>query len=144
MSDVMRRDTWKEPFDVRVLQRRADPRGFLFEVLRFRDEHVPGEGQLYTFSIEPGQKRGEHYHLRKREWFTCVHGRANILLISQDGQMHEVALSSDEPKVIYVGPGTSHALINQTDQVAVIVSYGSEQHSPGDEDTYTHGKTAAS
>lgn len=128
--------TWKEPFDVLALARRSDPRGYLFEILRFRDHEIPGGGQLYTFSIEPGKRRGDHYHLKKREWFTCVHGRAQIILTAQDGTTKEFELTADEPRIVYAGPGTTHALINHTSQPAVIVSYGSEQHNPTDEDTY--------
>ena len=127
---------WKEPFDVRDLTCYVDPRGMLFEILRFKDFKIPGQGQLYTFSIEPHQRRGDHYHLNKREWFTCVHGEAIVLLSDSEGAELAVQVSPKEPKIIYAGPGTSHALINKHEEVAVIVSYGSEQHDPEDEDTY--------
>jgi len=127
---------WKEPFDVHDLVSHIDPRGFLIELLRFVDQQVPGQGQLYTFSIEPGKRRGDHYHKRKREWFTCVHGRAIVLLSHANGSEQACELFPGEPKIIYVGPGTSHALINETDEVAVIISYGSKQHNPEEKDTY--------
>ncbi len=132
----VRKGKWKEPFDVHELISHVDPRGFLIEILRFIDDLIPGEGQLYTFSIEPGKRRGDHYHLRKREWFTCVHGKATVLLSTKNGETCACEVSEREPKIVYAGPGTSHALTNNTDQVAVIVSYGSEQHNPDDEDTY--------
>jgi UDP-2-acetamido-2,6-beta-L-arabino-hexul-4-ose reductase len=127
---------WKEPFDVRDLTCYVDPRGMLFEILRFKDAQIPGQGQLYTFSIEAHQRRGDHYHLRKREWFTCVHGKTVVLLSALDGSEIAIKVSPENPKIIYAGPGTSHALINDNEEVAVIVSYGSEQHDPNDEDTY--------
>jgi len=97
---------------------------------------IPGQGQLYTFSIEPHQRRGDHYHLNKREWFTCVHGEAVVLLSASDGAKVAVRVSPENPKIVYAGPGTAHALINDNEEVAVIVSYGSEQHDPDHEDTY--------
>jgi len=127
---------WAEPYDIHSLTSHVDPRGYLFEILRFKDEDVPGEGQLYTFSIQPGQRRGDHYHLKKREWFTCVFGEALILLTSADGQNQVARLSATEPKVVYAGVGTTHALINTQNMVAVIVSYGSKSHDPLDSDTY--------
>lgn len=127
---------WNAPFDIEPLVDHVDPRGFLIELLRFRDFGIPGEGQLYTFSIEPGKRRGDHYHLRKREWFTCVHGEAVVLLSSSDGQTGACRISPREPRIVYAAPGTAHALLNDTNEVAVIVSYGSEQHDPNDEDTY--------
>jgi dTDP-4-dehydrorhamnose 3,5-epimerase-like enzyme len=127
---------WDSPFDAHKLVKHVDHRGFLIELLRFVDHNVPGQGQLYTFSIEPGQRRGDHYHLRKKEWFTCVYGEAVVLLSTDNGQTSAVELSLKEPQIVYAGPGVAHALLNKTDQVAVIVSYGSEQHNPEDEDTY--------
>jgi len=127
---------WKLPFDVHELVKHDDHRGFLIELLRFVDHDIPGKGQLYTFSIEPGQRRGDHYHRRKREWFTCVHGEAVVLLSTNNGQTIAVEISPKKPAIVYAGPGTAHALLNKKDEVAIIVSYGSEQHNPEDEDTY--------
>ena len=132
----MKRMKWKKPYDMHKLVSHVDPRGFLIELLRFHDDGIPGKGQLYTFSIEPGMRRGDHYHLRKREWFTCVFGKATVLLSADTGKEFACELSPEEPKVVYAGPGTAHALLNNKDQTAVIVSYGSEQHAPDDEDTY--------
>jgi dTDP-4-dehydrorhamnose 3,5-epimerase-like enzyme len=127
---------WNAPFHVLDLVSHTDPRGFLVELLRFKDWGIPGEGQMYVFSVEPKKRRGDHYHSRKQEWFTCVSGEVTVLLSSQDGQNDAVCLSPEEPKIIYVAPGTSHALLNRAGQVAVVVSYGSEQHDPKDGDTY--------
>jgi hypothetical protein len=58
-------------------------------------------------------------------------------LSTKDGKTCACELSPEEPKIVYAGHGTAHALMNNMDQLAVIVvSYGSEQHNPDDEDTY--------
>jgi dTDP-4-dehydrorhamnose 3,5-epimerase-like enzyme len=127
---------WQEPFEVRDLTAHVDPRGRLFEILRFLDDGIKGEGQLYTFSVNPGARRGDHYHHFKQEWFTCVHGKVTVLLDDRQGRTAVVEMDADRPSIAYAGPGTIHALINQTSDVAVIVSYGSEQHHPDAPDTY--------
>lgn len=127
---------WKTPFDVLKLRKHSDSRGFLFEILRFVDHSIPGQGQVYVFSIEPGRRRGDHYHLRKQEWFTCVYGRVVVLLSSSEGRVMACEISVDDPSLVYAAPATAHALLNETGDVAVVVSYGSEQHTPDDEDTY--------
>ena len=127
---------WKEPFDIMELKRYDDKRGMLFEVLRFKDHNIPGDGQLYTFSIEPKQRRGDHYHLIKHEWFTCVHGKAIILLTSKEGEDIVYEISAARPEIVYAAPGTAHALLNEGIDVTCIVSYGSKQHDPYNEDTY--------
>jgi len=136
MSSPVTSSIWKEPFEIRERTIHTDPRGSLFEILRFKDEDIPPGGQLYTFSIEPGQRRGDHYHVRKREWFICVHGEAVLLLESEKGEKARVVLSAKNPAIVYSAPGTSHALINNLKEPAVIVSYGSKQHDPNDPDTF--------
>jgi UDP-2-acetamido-2,6-beta-L-arabino-hexul-4-ose reductase len=127
---------FKEPFDIVPLENHSDPRGTLFEILRFKDQKVPGEGYLYTFTINRGQRRGDHYHTKKLEWFTCVAGEAVVLLEDKDGNKKKIVLSAAAPAIIYCGPYTSHALYNEKKEIAVIVSYGSKQHDPVDPDTF--------
>ena len=132
---MSKKKNWKAPFDFLNLKSFKDKRGMLFEILRFEDFNIPGNGQLYTFSINPGQRRGDHYHNKKQEWFTCVSGEA-VVLLSNKNDRKAIKISADKPKVVYAAPGTAHALINDSNKVAVIVSYGSKQHDPQDEDTY--------
>lgn len=127
----------KEPFYYIKLEKHIDERGSLFEILRFKDLEIPGDGQLYTFTINPGKRRGDHYHIKKREWFSCVSGRAIVLLSHVNGKKQAYTLSAEEPAVIFVGSGTAHALINESpDQTAVIVSYGTTQHEIEDTDSF--------
>jgi len=54
----------------------SDNRGDLFETVRSHG----GTGMSYASTTKPGQKRGEHYHLRKIERFVVVKGEAEIQL----------------------------------------------------------------
>jgi dTDP-4-dehydrorhamnose 3,5-epimerase-like enzyme len=127
---------WADPFDSLSVSQYVDERGMLFEILRFQDYNIPGNGQLYVFSINPGKRRGDHYHKKKQEWFTCVSGEVTILLTSKNNKNTSINISSDNPVIVYAGIGTSHALINNNEKEAIIVSYGSRQHDSNDEDTY--------
>ncbi len=128
---------WKTPFDELALVPHTDPRGTLFEVIRFQDFNIPGGGQIYTFSINPHFRRGDHYHHKKVEWFTCVYGKAKVLLSTVDNKEQIIVeISAAEPKLVYAPAETVHALINEEEEVAVIVSYGTTQHDDGDPDTY--------
>ncbi len=126
---------FKEPFEVIVLKKHSDRRGDLFEILRFKDQSIPGKGYVYCFSINPGQRRGDHYHTKKQEWFSCVAGRAVVLIEDKKGNKKKVILDSKKPAVIYCGPYTSHALYNTSKTPAVLISYGSRQHDPENPDT---------
>lgn len=128
---------WKKPYDVLELVPHTDQRGTLFEVIRFEDFNIPTGGYIYTFSINPHFRRGDHYHHKKVEWFTCVHGKAKVLLSTVDGNFNEIVeLSASEPRLVYAPTGTIHALINQEEEVAVIVSYGTVPHDDGTPDTF--------
>lgn len=128
---------WKKPYDVLDLVPHTDQRGTLFEVIRFEDFNIPTGGYIYTFSINPHFRRGDHYHHKKVEWFTCVQGKAKVLLSTVDGKFNKVIeLSAAEPKLVYAPAETIHALINQEEEVAVIVSYGTVPHDDGTSDTF--------
>lgn len=128
---------WKKPYDVLELVPHTDQRGTLFEVIRFEDFNIPTGGYIYTFSINPHFRRGDHYHHKKVEWFTCVQGKAKVLLSTVDGKFNKVIeLSAAEPKLVYAPAETIHALINQEEEVAVIVSYGTVPHDDGTPDTF--------
>lgn len=128
---------WKEPFDVLDLVPHTDKRGTLFEVFRYEDFNIPQGGYVYTFSINPYYRRGDHYHHKKVEWFTCVHGKAKVLLSTVDGKQEKVVeLSASDPKLVYAAAETIHALINEDEEVAVIVSYGTVPHDDGIPDTF--------
>lgn len=105
-------------------------------MLRFKDDNIPGEGYIYCFTINPGQRRGGHYHAKKQEWFSCVSGRAVVFIEDKNGGKKRITLDAAKPSVVYCGPYTSHALYNETKDVAVIISYGSRQHDPSDPDTF--------
>src|SRR3989344_6899889 len=105
---------FKEPYDIIDLERHSDPRGNLFEILRFKDHKIPGEGYVYCFTINPGQRRGDHYHTKKQEWFSCVSGKATVLVEDKEGNKKKIILDADKPAVVYCGPYTSHALYNES------------------------------
>lgn len=125
-----------KPFEVTPLQAHPDERGNLFEMLRFKDQEIPGEGYIYCITIVPGMRRGDHYHERKREWSTCTSGEVIVLVEEKDGTKHKVLLSAAKPTLIYFGPYTSHAFMNVSSEIASVISYGSTQHDPNDRDTF--------
>lgn len=106
----------------------SDARGDLFEMLRFKDERIPGEGYIYCVTIEPGERRGDHYHTEKQEWFSCVSGEITVLAETPEGERQELVVDSKKPLVIRFDPYVSHAFINTGDTTAVAVFYGSVQH----------------
>jgi len=128
---------WQEPFGYIELRGHIDERGILFEMLRFKDQNIPGQGQIYICSIKPGRTRGNHYHLKKREWFTCAYGEVEMFLKHKDTKKR-IKVSATNPKVVYMGPGTYHSIANKGKSIAIVISYSSRQHDPKNNDTFKY------
>lgn len=131
---TMPRD-WTAPFRIDDLTVHADPRGVLFEALRFTTQDIPPGGQIYVYSVAPGERRGDHYHEKKSEWFFCVAGMVRLLMTAPDGRLVDETLDAGTPKLVHAAPGTSHAVVNEGDAPAVIVAYASKEFDPADPDT---------
>ena len=126
---------WSGPFRIDDLKVHADARGVLYEALRFTTQDIPAGGQVYVYSVAPGERRGDHYHEKKSEWFFCVAGAVRLLMTASDGRLVDEILDADAPKLVHAAPGTSHAVVNEGDAPAVIVAYASKEFDPADPDT---------
>ena len=129
-------DRWRSPFEYRVLYGHSDTRGILTELIRFEDWGVPPGGQLYSFTINPGETRGNHYHLKKHEWFICINGTATITFKTTAGTIENLELEGDSLGLMYIAPGNPHALTNNTNEIITCLSYASTAHDPENTDTY--------
>lgn len=130
-----RESNWDRAFVIEPLTIHRDARGALFEALRFSSQDIPKGGQIYVYTVAPGARRGDHFHDHKSEWFTCVAGRVRLLMKTKDGDRVDEMLDADAPQMVFVGPGTSHAVANETQEIAVIMAYASKEFDPADPDT---------
>lgn len=126
---------WDKPLRIDNLVVHRDARGTLFEALRFKSQNIPAGGQIYVYTVEPGARRGDHYHERKAEWFFCVAGTVRLLMTTKDGRVVNEVLDSEAPRLIHAAPGTAHAVVNEGSHLAVIVAYSSKEFDPADPDT---------
>jgi UDP-2-acetamido-2,6-beta-L-arabino-hexul-4-ose reductase len=126
---------WNKSHSLAALTVHRDERGVLYEALRFSSQNVPLGGQIYIYTVAPGARRGDHFHTHKSEWFVCVAGRVRLLMKTSSGDRIDEMLDADAPKMVFAGTGTSHAVVNETDEVAVIMAYASKEFDPTDPDT---------
>ena len=122
-------------FSIKKVKTFDDKSGSLFEALRFKTENIPGKGQIYVYTVEPGARRGDHFHKNKEEWFFCVSGTLELLIKTKKGGVRK-EISSDSPEIVYVAPGTIHTLINKTKKKCVVVPYASKELDQKNPDTY--------
>ena len=134
---MLKSSNWSEmDYQISDMDLHCDNRGYLFEAMRFETQEMPVNGQLYVYSVEPKARRGDHYHEHKQEWFFCASGEVKLFLKTRSGEIVEDVLTSHAPRMVYVGPGTSHAVENvKSEQVAVIVAYSSKEFDPKNPDT---------
>lgn len=126
---------WNLPYAIEALTVHRDSRGALYEALRFSSQDIPLGGQIYLYTVAPSARRGDHFHEHKSEWFTCVSGRVRLLMKTKHGERIDQMLDAEEPKMVFAGPGTSHAVVNETHEVAVIMAYASKEFDPAHPDT---------
>ena len=132
----MNQNLWNHSYSIVDLELHSDYRGDLYEVMRFITQDIPSKGKIYVYTVNPGERRGDHYHIDKKEWFICVSGSIKSLIRTQDGLKYTHNLSCSNPQLVFVGSMTAHAVINESSDVAVLMAYASKEFDPSFPDTY--------
>ena len=118
------------------LEKHTDGRGWLVEVLR-EDAIKEGMRQIYLTVSKRGAVRGNHYHIRKTEWFCVVRGEAKLVLKNnKSGQRKTLVLSGDEPQTVSIPPNIVHAIQNTGDDDMYMIAITNETFNPNDPDTF--------
>jgi dTDP-4-dehydrorhamnose 3,5-epimerase len=134
---MARKKNWNVHYAIEDLTIHRDQRGALYEVLRFSSQDIPSGGQIYVYTVTPNERRGDHFHNQKSEWFTCIAGQVRVLMKTKNGKLINELLDAEAPKLIFAGPGTSHAVVNETQEISVIMAYASKEFDQENPDTYT-------
>lgn len=123
---------------IRILPRQlvADQRGTFIKCIDGKEADLPPfTGEVYIVRGFPGQRRGDHYHLYAREWFTVIAGEG--LLALQDiasGERLDLQLSAAQPQTVFVPPGLAHVFVNAVaaKEDLVVVAYTDLLYDPAD------------
>jgi UDP-2-acetamido-2,6-beta-L-arabino-hexul-4-ose reductase len=93
-------------------------------------------GQLSLLKINRGCQRGGHYHRRKREWFSCIHGICRMELANiKTGVKRYTVLGGLKNEFIYVAPFENHTIVNISDHECELLVISSEIYREEDADT---------
>lgn len=100
-----------------------DQRGVLFETVRSHG----GPGQAFASTTQPGQTRGDHYHLHKVERFFVVRGRAEIRLrrLLRD-EVVTFILDGDRPSFVDMPTLWVHSIRNVGDTELVTMFWADQ------------------
>ena len=126
----------KLKYRIKELEIHTDQRGWLVEMLK-RNELKEDIKQIYVATIKPGGVRGNHYHLKRTEWFFIATGEAEIFLkdIKTKEKIH-FTFSSKKPKVITIFPRIVHAVKNSGKGIVYLVSAQNTVHNSKYPDTF--------
>lgn len=118
-----------------LLNVNKDARGVFAELLTdVQLKSVLGHvGQVSYLEVEPGQVRGGHRHVRKREIFVLLFGDCQLRVIGQDEVSDERPMQLYSPTLIE--PGEAHWLIGGPVRSGLLVIC-SERFNRVDPDTF--------
>jgi len=125
-------------YKIKELKVHSDKRGWLAEMLK-RNEIKEDIKQIYVATIKPGCVRGNHYHLKRIEWFMIIKGKVEFCL--EDIKTKErvcLKLSSKKPEVITVFPKIAHAVKNIGKETTYLVSAQNTIYNRRTPDTYEY------
>lgn len=114
------------------LQKHSDSRGIFVETIKL------GVGGQVSFSTTiPGITRGNHYHTRKIERFTVIHGKAKIQLRKiGTSEVIDFYLDGNEPSYVDMPIWYTHNITNIGEDELYTQFWINEWYNPEDGDTY--------
>jgi len=114
----------------------TDKDGAFQELARSKDVVF---GQLSLLRINPGSKRGFHYHTRKQEWFCCIRGECNLETRSTiSGETNSFSLKASEKEFVGIRTFDTHYLENKGSEICEVLIIISEEYDEKDPDTLPH------
>ena len=146
MDDKRRKSKMAKPiknkkgvkFQIKDLEIHSDDRGWLVEMLK-RNKIKHDIKQIYVATIKPGYVRGNHYHLKRVEWFFITSGKAEIFL--EDIETKEktcLKVSSKRLQVVKIFPKVVHAVKNIGKEKTYLVGAQNNIHDPKKPDTISY------
>ena len=125
-------------YTIQNLEKHEDHRGWLTELLR--TDEIGEFNQVYCATIEPGEKRGGHYHKNRKEWFTIVRGDGVFKLWNKElAKLKEVIcipVSGKDLTRIHIPVDMFHEIENTGDSELIFVSAISDLYDKDNSDTY--------
>lgn len=113
-----------------------DSRGWFLKVIDGKEPGLPPRtGEVYLTSAEPGQVRGNHFHLHTAEWFTIIKGCARLIVQDpQTGEKLTWMLNAEVPQTVFVPAGIGHVFVNpeDADEAFILLAYADALYDPDD------------
>ena len=107
--------------------------GTLTVIWRDRDKIIKKNPKMvYVSSVNPGEVKGPHLHLKRDSYFVCIHGKVVFIIKENSGKYLEIESSDDKPVLVFVPKKTASAHINLTNSVARVLALADPAWKPND------------
>lgn len=119
------------------LKKREDNRGWLIQC---DDKNIAKHMKHFVISSsKPDAIRGNHYHKKKREWFTILQGKAKLYLYDLTTEKHSTYLVSEKHlELIEMAPFVVHAIKNIGKKEMIFFGVVDEIFDSASPDTYIY------
>lgn len=119
------------------LKRYQDKRGSLSE--NTRSAIFDSTKHFFISRSKPDVIRGNHYHLRKSEWFYVVQGKCRIYVKDiKTGEKEAMTVNDQQDLMVNIRPKTAHAFKNVGSKELILLALVNEVHDQSDPDTYEY------
>jgi len=131
-----------EGVEIKKLNRHADERGFLMELLRADDPIFTNFGMAYVSMNYPGIVRAWHYHKKQDDYFVVVKGMAKVALYDMRegsptrGQVDEYYLGENNNIVLHIPVGVAHGYKTVGTEPSFLINFPSEPYDAQEPDEY--------
>ena len=89
---------------------------------------------VYVSSVEPGEIKGPHLHVKRNSYFTCIHGKVVFILQSDEGEFLEIESSAENAVMVYVPKNIASAHINLSDSTSTVLTLADLAWRPNDQE----------
>lgn len=89
---------------------------------------------VYVSSVEPGEIKGPHLHVKRNSYFTCIHGKVVFILQTNEGEFLEIESSAENPVMVYVPKNIASAHINLSDSTSTVLTLADLAWRPNDQE----------
>lgn len=127
------------PVLIEELTLHVDEKGKGFEIQGMQKSRLLKENHVEDIvlqTIRPHQKRGNHYHVNKTEWFLPIRGFVILTWSDVDDskETHTVVMETDlqNQKLYQIQPKTCHTLENKSEEDFYMLAMSSKDFHPKD------------
>ena len=97
--------------------------GSLTVIWRNYDDLIKNHPKMvYVSSVNPGETKGPHLHIKRSSYFTCIHGRVVFILKNLDGKYIEIESSAENGMMVFVPKNIASAHINLSNETSQILA----------------------